>query len=248
MQAQVLIFYKFTVMAIFVNTAQNVSIEYQPAGVLNRIIATIIDWALLAGIILLVLVFAAGIKPLEEDAVWLIIFFTLVGLYHLLCEFFLGGRSIGKLTLQMRVVRLDGKKLTFWDCLLRWSLRLIDITINGGIIAIISILFTPKMQRLGDLAAGTTVICEKRPVTIQTLESFTPQEDHQVTFPQANLLSDKDITIVKEVLKELKRDPSLPLLEMLSQKIKDLTGIQTHMENKEFIETILKDYNYLAKQ
>ena len=147
-------------MDISIRTAQHVNIVYQPAGLVNRIGATLIDLAFLGGIYILCFTLASlssiSGTPRQPLSYWLfnVLLFCLWILFH--------GRSLGKLTLHLRVVRLDGRKLSFWNCLLRWILRLVDISASMGILAMLSIIISSKMQRLGDLAAGTTVIHEKR--------------------------------------------------------------------------------------
>ena len=73
----------------------------------------------------------------------------------------------------------------------------------------------------------------------------TPEE-YQVVFQQAALLSDKDIKIIKDVLREVYKNNTYALLAPLTKKIKEVTGIETSMIPLEFVETILKDHSHLA--
>ena len=143
-------------MDISIRTAQHVNIVYQPAGLVNRIGATLIDLAFLGGIYILCFTLAS-LSSIFRNTTTAIILLVILMCYHFVCEYFFHGRSLGKLTLHLRVVRLDGRKLSFWNCLLRWILRLVDISASMGILAMLSIIISSKMQRLGDLAAGTTV-------------------------------------------------------------------------------------------
>lgn len=233
-------------MDITVHTAQNVNITYQPAGLLNRIGATLIDFAFMGGISILCFTLMSLISVLRERTTTIILGAVLM-CYHFICEYFFHGRSLGKLTLHLRVVRLDGQRLTFWDCLLRWVLRLIDISVSGGTLAMLSIIISPKMQRLGDLAARTTVIQEKKNTGLKELSAFETPESYQPTFPQIAMLSDKDIAIIREVFREFEKSKEDRLLEPLANRIKELTGIETDMNNLQFIQTLLTDYIYLTK-
>ena len=76
--------------------------------------------------------------------------------------------------------------------MLRWVFRLIDISISSGAVAVISIIASKRMQRLGDMAAGTTVIKLEKAVTLKQISEFETPEEYQVVFQQAALLSDKD--------------------------------------------------------
>ena len=130
--------------------------------------------------------------------------------------------------------------------MLRWVFRLIDISISSGAVAVISIIASKRMQRLGDMAAGTTVIKLEKAVTLKQISEFEAPEEYQVVFQQAALLSDKDIKIIKDVLREVHKNNNYALLAPLPKKIKEATGIETSMIPLEFVETILKDHSHLA--
>lgn len=226
-------------MDITINTAQNVGITYKPAGLMPRIIATVIDLALLGGVCLLCLALLFSIFP-DAGSGPVIVLATLLSFYHLVCEYFFNGQSIGKATLRLRVVRLDNRKLSFWDCLLRWVLRLVDISSSSGVIAMVSIILTSKAQRLGDLAANTTVIQENPRKTLRPASH--PTEETLPLFPQVAILSDRDINIIREVCREAEKTGDLQLYAPLAAKIKTITGIQTDLADRDFIRTILTDY------
>lgn len=233
-------------MNISIHTAQNVNIVYQPAGLPERIGATVID-LFLSGIVLLLCSLVLDSQAIPGKPIILGIAFIVVSTYHLFAEYFFQGRSIGKSILHLRVVRLDGKGLNFWDCLLRWVIRIIDISGSLGILAILSIIISSKMQRLGDLAAGTTVVRDNSLHTPQQLNIPEIPENYQAVFPQAVMLTDKDILVIKEVLKKVNTTGEYKLLTPLAQKIKELTGTESKLNNQQFVETILKDYTYLTR-
>jgi uncharacterized RDD family membrane protein YckC len=83
---------------------------------------------------------------------------TMVWLLYFTIPEALFGATPGKLWNKLRVVRLDGKPLGLRDVVIRNVIRLIDglpvLYLVGGL----SVLATRGSQRLGDLAAGTTVV------------------------------------------------------------------------------------------
>lgn len=237
-------------MEISVNTAQNVKIEYELAGIGPRCVAFLIDISIIGTITILLTLMISSFYTIFHSK-FITFFYTILGLiplYHLLCEIFLHGKSVGKIALNLQVIRIDGQKLNFWNYLLRWIFRLIDITLTGGAIAIISIAATKHMQRIGDLAAGTTVIKKKKAASLKQLSIYEPEEEYQITFPQVAILSDKDITIIKEAFQEIKKYRDNQLLEALILKIKEVTGITTDMHPLKFVETIIKDYIHLTQK
>lgn len=235
-------------MNFSINTAQNVNINCKPAGLLYRILSTLIDYLIMGGIFIIVLMvlnqFTVASKT--RQIIQLITLIILM-IYHLLFELFLNGQTPGKMAFRLRAVKADGRRLTFWDCMLRWVLRLVDITISMGTVAMVSIIASSKMQRLGDLAAGTIVILESRKISLQKVSSEELPEDYQVIFPQVAILTDHDIQIIKEIMKEVERSEEYKLLTPLSLKIKEITAIQTDMNNLQFIHTVLKDYSHLTQ-
>lgn len=234
------------IMNISISTAHHVDIDYTPAGIFDRILATLIDGAFQFGLLLLGFMLIDFLDPVDSPTWFFVILLVIIASYHLFCEAVFNGRSLGKYAMRIQVVKLNGKKLTFWDCMLRWVFRLVDISISSGAVALISIIASKRMQRLGDMAAGTTVIKLGKEVSLKQISEFEAPEDYQVVFQQAALLSDKDIKIIKDVLREVLKNNNYALLAPLSKKIKEVTGIETSMIPLEFVETILKDHSRLA--
>lgn len=160
------------------------------------------------------------LDPVDSPTWFFVILLVIIASYHLFCEAVFNGRSLGKYAMRIQVVKLNGKKLTFWDCMLRWVFRLVDISISSGAVALISIIASKRMQRLGDMAAGTTVIKLGKEVSLKQISEFEAPEDYQVVFQQAALLSDKDIKIIKDVLREVLKNNNYALLALSPKRLK----------------------------
>ena len=229
-------------MNISITTAQNVAIDYTPAGVLERALAYLIDFLIVTAVVVGLLYLSYLISPTFDYFKYFFYFLIPYTFYHLVCEAAFHGRSVGKLLLGLRVVRLDGRRLTFWDCLLRWIFRLIDITLCSGAIALLVIGFSRRSQRLGDMAAGTTVIRQSRPSTLTLPDAPDLPDDYRVVFPSVTLLTDADIRTIRTVYADCRRRNDYSLLPTLVTRVKAITGIQSDLLNTTFIETILRDY------
>jgi hypothetical protein len=82
--------------------------------------------------------------------------------YYVACERFMNGASIGKRVLHLRVVRSDGLPIGFPESLLRNLLRAADFLPFGYALGVLVAFVDPRFRRLGDLAASTMVVVERR--------------------------------------------------------------------------------------
>ncbi len=233
-----------------ISTTQNIDLEYRIAGIGDRILAFAFDTLVLGSWSLIwALIFTSSGGGL---LLWHGIFYIPVVFYNLLCEIFLNGQSFGKMVLKIRVAKLDGSELTLGSCILRWVFRLIDISLFSGAVAIISILVSDKSQRLGDMAARTTVVKLAKNNLLNSTTYMEIPEDYMPVYQQAELLNDDDASTIKEVLTFVEKGNNtgteinyhsmhVKLQNALKQKL-NITEINGSA--KQFLIDLLKDYNY----
>ena len=227
-----------------IHTTQNVLIDYEVAGLGDRIGAYLLD-SLLTGSYFVALGFFNA--KVTELPTWLNIMLILPPfLYHLLCEIFLNGQSLGKRQLNLKVVRLDGTQPGIGSYLLRWLLRPIDIWLYGSV-AIITILVNGKGQRLGDLAAGTTVVKYQANQHDFERQLYTPlqEEEYEVQFPQVSRLTEQDIALIRETLRNYRLTANTMPVKVMSDKAQKLLDIETDMPPIKLLHTLVKDYEYV---
>ena len=235
---------------IHIETAQNVSIQQNVAPLSTRIGALLIDMFIIAGyyLIIILIINALGFS-LDES---LYVFYALLSLpvffYSLLFETLMNGQTPGKYLSKIRVTKIDGSKPTFSSFLIRWIMRSIDISLASGSVALLTILLNGKGQRLGDLAAGTTVISEKKSITLSDTLQVDIPDQYKPTFPQVTLLNDTDIQTIKELYLKSKKTGNHKTILKLHTKILSITGITTDMKPLEFIDLIIRDYNFFTQQ
>ena len=168
--------------------------------------------------------------------------------YSLLFEVLMNGQTPGKYFNSTRVVKIDGSKPTFGSYLIRWLLRIIDFTLAGGSVAVLTILLNGKGQRLGDLAASTTVISEKKRITLKDTIANDIDDNYVPLYSQVTLLTDSDIHTIKKVYNDAKKKRNHQVIMKLHLKVKELTNITTDQNPMDFIDTVIKDYHYFAQQ
>ena len=242
---------------IEIQTTQNVTIEYAIASVGERVVAVILDSLILIGYLIAIIFISIFLQNVTEGTsldfpiAYFIILFLPFFFYHLLCEIFLNGQSFGKKMMKMRVVKIDGSQAGIGSYFLRWILAPIDYFFFGSV-GLITMIVNGKGQRLGDLAAHTTVVKLKTETRLDdTILKSTPV-NYKVKFPEASLLNDKDISIVKEVLDMNYKKPDVDVYMQILNKTKisvqNKIGVNSELHPLNFLDTVLKDYNHLLSE
>jgi hypothetical protein len=105
-----------------------------------------------------------------------------------------------------------------------------------------------KTQRLGDISAGTAVITLKNKITINNTILEDLEEEYKPRYPLVIKLSDNDARIIKETFQNAIKSADYLVLTKLINKIEEVTGIKNDLDSpREFIQTILKDYNFYTQ-
>lgn len=234
---------------IRIQTTQMIELEYELAGIGDRVVAYLFDFLLYAA-------YTVGMIYLNEQLHWLaggisyLISAMPILFYQLLCEIFLNGQSLGKRLRQIRVISLDGSQPSMGQYLLRWLFRIIDDMITWGSVAVVSVSVTDKAQRLGDLVAGTTVVRTRLRNSIQDTMFMETENTHEPAFPRVVELGDHDITLLKEVINRCEIDPlnTEGILMKAYDKTRSLLQVKEHYAPLEFLRRVVKDYNYLTSR
>ncbi|QNR22561.1 RDD family protein [Croceimicrobium hydrocarbonivorans] len=236
--------------SIRIQTSQNVAIEQELAGVGDRLIAGIIDLALMIFIGLIGFAILSSIGTDENTQIFLILGFNFILLtYHPLCEIFLGGASLGKRAMNLRVIRLDGSAFRTSDAIIRWLFSLIEIFMTMGGLATAVVALSAKGQRLGDLAAGTTVIKIKDSLGLleQSLEKKPKiAEDYVPTFNGVLRLTDQEIDLLSKSIDIFRNSQDRKPMEKAKAMVEQRLEISSEMHPIKFLETIRKDYLYYS--
>ncbi|GAE29698.1 RDD family protein [Halalkalibacter hemicellulosilyticus] len=154
-----------------VKTPEYVSLQFQSAGLGSRASAFIIDQAIImiANITILIgAIYLMDFMGLFMGTSWVpiaivtILAFLINWGYFFFLEYFTGGRTLGKKMLGIRVMQENGHSITLLSSFIRNLLRIVDQLPAGYLLGILMIFFHSKHKRLGDLAAGTLVVHERR--------------------------------------------------------------------------------------
>lgn len=240
-----------------INTSQNVNIKFTAASVGERMLASFLDLLIKIAYMIVVGYFVLHLTGLSDamrgmdnwssGAIIIVLFFPAL-IYSIVLESIFEGQTIGKKIAKIKVVKIDGYQATFGDYFIRWLFRIIENNIMGGLIGLVAMVVSSKTQRLGDMAAGTAVISLKNNINIShtILEEITTE--YQPTYPMVIKLSDNDMRIIKETFNRALAQDDFDMINKLVDKIGKVTGIKKNGEsNRDFIKTLLKDYNYYTQ-
>ncbi len=159
-----------------IDTPENILLDAEIAGFGSRCMAALIDYTILTVLVIIVTYLYERAIPVERRnetaAIALLIFlqFLLITFYHLFFELLWNGQTPGKRRTGLRVIQSNGLPLTVSGAVIRNLVRLFDfmpILYGFGLVVLFA---TKNTQRLGDLAAKTVVIRERKQLTLTTLK------------------------------------------------------------------------------
>lgn len=243
---------------IDIKTTQNVSITYELASARDRVLAFLID--LILKVVLSLLLFW-GFYIVASDVYfsdsieyfYLLIILPISSFYTLAFELLMQGQTPGKRLLKIRVVKLDGKRPLFYDYLLRWTFRIVDIWLSFGVFAVILSSSSDYAQRLGDLVSNCTLVkVYSKPVIelegvrrIDTRESYKPQYLGITNFRES------DIVLIKTTIERYGRyrnkahkEALIELSQLMAQKLEIEPQVNDHLK---FLKTLVTDYVVLTR-
>jgi uncharacterized RDD family membrane protein YckC len=140
-----------------IETPEGVSLRLRAAGALPRAQAWMVDLLLRFAIFFVALIPLAAFGKGGNGLAMLVMFALLWG-YSVVCEVWLGGQTLGKRALGLRVVNADGTPVTWLPSVVRNLLRVVDVLPGVYGVGLVSSLIDPHARRLGDIVAGTMVI------------------------------------------------------------------------------------------
>jgi uncharacterized RDD family membrane protein YckC len=237
---------------IDVITTQNVRIEYELAGVWDRILAFLIDLAVL-GALLTVLSLTLGVLGVQAQWVFLIVLLPPVIFYTPLMEFFNNGQSLGKMAMRLKVLQVDGKHPELLDIIIRWAFRFLEIWMTLGSMAIILISTGDLSQRLGGRLSNTTIVRlnVRRHLLLDQLLEIEDLSQYTPRFPQVRQFNEQEMLVMKSALDRYETFRNTAHAESVKdvvERVKAFTGMEPgELSPSVFLRTLIQDYVVLTR-
>lgn len=160
---------------LVIETPERVPLHFALASIGNRFLACAVDHAIQIIVLFLIylgvtiiveysIFFGGGLTeaPKWVIALLIIFIFLIISGYFVFFEWLWNGQTPGKRWLKLRVIREDGRPVTFWEAAVRNLLRIFDMMPTPFYsIGLISVFISEKDQRAGDMVAGTVVVRER---------------------------------------------------------------------------------------
>lgn len=236
-----------------VQTPENVSLEFELAGVGSRGVAaaidTIIQYTILA-IIGLMLILITGeeyfnLMLAEGNTLYIVIALLLIFImqfgYFTFFEIWMKGSTPGKKIVGLKVMMANGEPLTFTTSLIRNFIRIGDMLPGIYAVGIFSVIFNHRYMRVGDLAANTVVVKVSREKSKLTERPSAAAERHR-------LISQREEALLIEY-QERKRNIKHPLnsINLEAQlyhyfygKIGLVPELPNHFSRRVYLEKLMK--------
>jgi uncharacterized RDD family membrane protein YckC len=145
---------------------------------------SLIQISIIIVLYLAVLALVLATENLSESS-WFLVgvilaFFLIFTLYFIVFELAMNGQTPGKRIVGLRVVKENGYPLNAIDVIVRNLVRLVDFFPVAYSLGLIVMLFNERSRRLGDYAAGTLVIRDRQPLSLDTVQAILRTQEQAV--------------------------------------------------------------------
>ncbi|HEY9285409.1 MAG TPA: RDD family protein [Pyrinomonadaceae bacterium] len=171
---------------LVIETPERVPLHFALASIGNRFLACAVDHLLqllIMAMVFVVLQWSGLLSTwggrLTEAPKWaiaalILAVFAIWSGYFAVFEWLWGGQTPGKRWLRLRVIREDGRPVTFWEAAARNLLRIFDMTpFPFYSVGLLSVFLSSRDQRVGDFVAGTVVVREREAEAPSFAEVFS---------------------------------------------------------------------------
>lgn len=224
-----------------IDTPENVTFDYDVAGIGSRFLAALVDTFLIGlgqvivfGTLFLLLRNSLDSALASMAFSWIIASLGLVSFvflwgYYIGFELFWNGQSPGKRWFGLRVIRVDGTPISLTESVIRNLVRLIDLLPMAYGVGVVTMFINSNSRRVGDLAAGTVVVYDRKEAGLSDLAPATPAAWEgnvlPVVLPESfplEKLSRQELDVIEEFL--LRRDNLSNRQELARHLLEALIG------------------------
>lgn len=142
-------------------TPEGLMLTLMPAGLMPRLSAWFIDFAIRAVLLIIIGVVSAFFATAGTGFL-AIGYFLITWLYPVYFEVYRDGKTPGKKNQGIYVCHDDGTPISLQSSMIRNLLRVADFLPMGFTAGALTMMFTRQSQRIGDIVAGTLVVYQQQ--------------------------------------------------------------------------------------
>jgi uncharacterized RDD family membrane protein YckC len=242
------------------DTPEAVRLDFEIAGIGTRFLAALLDLLVIIGLgiaiglLSLILYALGGPYQTVAEIVGVTLSFILFWGYYIISEAVTKGRSPGKAKMRIRVIKTTGYPEGFVAAVVRNLVRIVDFLPVLYGVGIVTMFINKNARRLGDLAAGTVVVKERKevlePSPSPTLSGVLPgmvtpargqvnPEEHDWALTK---LTSDDILLVTHFLSRapsLPSDATLRVGNQIAERLAATIGASPPLDPVRFLERVL---------
>lgn len=191
-----------------VETPEHVRFRYRVAGPARRAGAYAIDTLVRLAIAVPFFIVGAFGGLMTDGGFGMgflfVVMFVLEWGYFVFSETLMGGQTLGKRALGLRVVKQGGFPLRFGDSVLRNLLRAADLLPGAYAIGVVVMGTDRYFRRLGDMVAGTLVVSEARSKMGDPVQISPPPMDKELKrIPQRPPVTPGEVDAIELLLRRV---------------------------------------------
>lgn len=246
-----------------IETPEQVHLEFVLADIGSRFMAVFAD-TIIQFILVLVLYFIAwmvlqgsafldlGGAPIWVVAVVIFVYFCIYWGYYAAFEALWNGQTPGKRWAGIRVIKESGRAINAFEAITRNLVRVVDLIPGFYAVGIVTMLLNSKNRRLGDFAAGTLVVHDRKPKEAD-LFFDTPEKKGDFAVYQAGSLGVPEVELIEtflarrtEIPPEVRYQSATRIANMICAKL----GIDPRtrpLDTENFLELIVKEFRDRAQ-
>jgi uncharacterized RDD family membrane protein YckC len=245
------------------DTPESIDLSFDIAGIGSRFMAALVDTLILVlvqvtlGIIALFVGTQLDNADLSSNlviALWSLVSFLFLWGYYLIFELVWNGQTPGKRMVGLRTVRDGGRPINLAASALRNLIRVIDFLPGFYGLGVMSMFIDKRSRRLGDLAAGTLVVKERKAVTLENLTQraepiVLPPRPYDAPatplLPNLHLIKTEDYDLVQDFLRrrnELGPESRRRLGTQLANHMRERLALPVGGEPEAFLEHLVREY------
>lgn len=246
-----------------IDTPEQVHLEFVLADIGSRFMAvfadTIIQFVLYLALILIDYLVLRGtvFLQLSQYQVWVVavlwfIYFCIYWGYYAAFEALWNGQTPGKRWAGIRVIKETGRAINAFEAITRNLVRIIDFLPGIYGVGIVTMLLNSKNRRLGDFAAGTLVVHDKKPKQTDLFFN-TAEKKGDFAVYQAGRLGVPEVELIETFLArrldippEVRQQSATRIADMICTKL----GIDPRSrpaDTENFLELIVKEFRDRAQ-